>query len=52
MGSGQPTVIYADTIFPSQTNAELKLIGRSSSDGTNGRIYTDLQKLTTAKKIL
>lgn len=51
MGSGQPAVIYADTIFPYQTQSELKLIGRSSSDGSNGRIYTDLEKLTTAKSI-
>ena len=52
MGSGQPAVIYADTIYPFQTKAELKLIGRSSSDGSNGRIYTDLEKLTTAKNIV
>ncbi len=52
MGSGQPAVIYADTIYPFQTNAELILIGRSSSDGTNGRIYTDLEKLSTAQNIV
>ena len=52
MGSGQPAVIYADTIYPFQINAELKMIGRSSSDGTNGRIYNDLEKLTSAKSIV
>jgi len=52
IGSGQPAIIYADTINPFQSTSELKLIGRSSSDGTNGRIYTDLDKLTTAKKIV
>lgn len=52
MGSGQPAVIYADTIYPQQNYVELKLIGRSSSDGTNGSIYTDLDKLTTAKSIV
>lgn len=52
MGSGQPAVIYSDTIYPSQLTYTLKLIGRSSSDGTNGRIYTDLDKLTTAKSIV
>jgi hypothetical protein len=34
------------------TSSELKLIGRSSSDGTNGLIYTDLEKITTAKSIV
>ncbi len=52
MGSGQPAVIYADTIYPFQTSSELNLIGRSSSDGTNGRIYSDLEKITTAKTIV
>ncbi len=52
MGSGQPAVIYGDTIYPFQTEAELRLIGRSSSDGSNGAIYTDLEKITTAKFIV
>lgn len=52
MGSGQPAAIYADTIYPFQYQTELKLIGRSSSDGTNGQIYTDLEKLTSAKSIV
>ena len=52
MGSGQPALIYADTIYPTQTIVNLKLIGRSSSDGTDGNIYTDLEKITTAKNIV
>jgi len=51
-GSGQPAVIFADTIYPNIMNSELKLIGRSSADGSDGKIYTDLEKLTTAKSIV
>ena len=52
MGSGQPAVIYAGTIYPFQASAELKFIGRSSSDGSNGLIYNDLDKITSAKLIV
>ncbi len=52
MGSGQPALVYSDTIYPTETVVYLKLIGRSSSDGTNGKIYTDLEKITTAKEIV
>jgi len=52
MGSGQPALIYADTIYPTKTIANLKLIGHSSPDGTDGNIYTDLDKITTAKNIV
>lgn len=52
MGSGQPALIYADTIYSSQTIVNLKLIGRSSSDGSDGNIYTDLEKITTASSII
>lgn len=51
-GSGQPAVIYAATIYPNQDTASLKLVGRSSADGSDGKIYTDLEKLTTAKEIV
>jgi len=51
-GSGQPAIIYAGTIYPNQTTIELKLIGRSSADGSDGNIYTDLEKLTTARNIV
>ena len=52
MGSGQPAVVYADTIYPDQQRTFLKLIGRSSADGSDGMIYSDLEKLTTAKSIV
>lgn len=51
-GSGQPAVIYSTIIYPETTNANLKLIGHSSPDGTTGDVYNDLQKLTTAKTIV
>ncbi len=52
MGSGQPAVVYSATIYPGESKVDLKLIGRSSSDGTNGTIYLDLDKLTTATTIV
>ncbi len=51
-GSGQPAVIYSATIYPETTNTVLKLIGHSSSEGSDGDIYQDMQKLTTAKTIV
>ena len=51
-GSGQPAVIYATTVYPDTKYAVLELIGYSSPDGSNGEIYTDLQKLTSAKSIV
>ena len=51
-GSGQPAVVYAATIYPNQQNTFLKLIGHSSVDGSDGIIYSDLEKLTTAKSII
>lgn len=52
MGSGQPAVVYAGTIDPNQQFTSLILIGHSSADGTDGGIYSDLEKLTTAKNIV
>ncbi|MCD4769115.1 MAG: DUF2271 domain-containing protein [Bacteroidales bacterium] len=52
MGSGQPAIIYADTIYPNQQSTYLKLTGRSSADGSDGMVYSDLEKLTTAKRIV
>ena len=52
MGSGQPAIVYAATIYPDTKNAELKLIGHSSPDGSTGNIYDDLEKLTSAKSIV
>lgn len=51
-GSGQPGIVYADTIFPYQQNGTLKYIGCSSSDGSNGELFNDWEKLTSAKKII
>ena len=51
-GSGQPAVIYAATIYPNATRTYLKLIGHSSSDGSSSEIFTDLNKLTSAKNIV
>lgn len=52
-GSGQPAVVYANTVdFTKQTEYSLKLIGHSSSDGTDGTIHTTLTTLTTAKHIV
>ncbi len=51
-GSGQPAVIYSATIYSETTIVSFELIGHSSPDGTTGDVYTDLQKLTTAKTIV
>ncbi len=51
-GSGQPAVVYAAVIYPETKNAILSLIGHSSPDGSDGNIYPNTQKLTTAKSIV
>jgi hypothetical protein len=51
-GSGQPAVVYSATVYPDTKTAVLELIGHSSPDGSNGNVYSDLQKLTTAKTIV
>jgi hypothetical protein len=51
-GSGQPAVVYSAIIHPGDTSVELRLIGYSSPDGSDGNIRTDLTKLTTAKSIV
>jgi hypothetical protein len=51
-GSGQPAVVYADTIYHTTQSALLKLIGHSSPDGTDGNLYLTLEKLSTAKEIV
>lgn len=51
-GSGQPAVVYEGTINPGQQFTTLTLIGRSSADGTDGIIYSDTEKLTSAKNIV
>lgn len=52
MGSGQPAIIYAATLYPLDSELALIPIGRSSSNGSDGNIYTDLEKLSTAKSIV
>ncbi|MTI57389.1 DUF2271 domain-containing protein [Geosporobacter ferrireducens] len=52
-GSGQPSIIYAATINAADNKTyELVPIGHSSPDGSNGNLYSDLTKLTTAKNIV
>ena len=38
-GSGQPAVVYADTVYFDTHETELKLIGHSSPDGSDGIVY-------------
>ena len=52
MGSGQPAIVYAGTFYPDDKDLELVIVGHSSSDGSNGNIYTDLEKLSTSKSIV
>lgn len=53
MGSGQPAVVYSGTLYPNATTPLfLTLIGHSSPDGSSGNLYTDMDKLTTAKSIV
>ena len=51
-GSGQPAVVYAGTVYPELGTLHLTLIGRSSADGTDGVLYDDLDRLTTARSIV
>jgi hypothetical protein len=52
LGSGQPAVVYAATVYPDTNVLTLKLVGHSSPDGSDGKLYTDLSTLTTAKSIV
>ena len=51
--NGQPSVVYEAKI-PSGADGEiaLSLTGTGSEDGSDGTIYTDVSKLTTAKTIV
>ena len=53
-GSGQPAVIYAKKINLTDTEQRysLEIIGHSSPNGDNGKVYPDILKLTTAKRIV
>jgi len=52
--SGQPAIIYEAIVdlISDQQEFKAQLIGHSSLDGTDGSLYTDLSKLTTAKNIV
>jgi hypothetical protein len=51
--SSQPAVVYAATVDLSLTGSsvELKPVGRSSHNGSDGKLYSDLETLTTALQI-
>ena len=51
--NGQPSVVYAGKI-PQDAHGEimLSLAGTGSENGSDGKIYTDVSKLTTAKTIV
>jgi hypothetical protein len=52
--SGQPALVYEAVIDPASGQKEYRaqLIGHSSPDGTDGKLYTDTSVLTTAKNIV
>lgn len=54
LGSGQPAVIYQTVIELNSGKKEFKgkLIGHSSPDGSDGKIYPDTSQLTTALNIV
>lgn len=53
-GSLQPSLVYAATISLSETGAPVFLnpIGHGHPQGKDGRLFTDLTSLTTAKEII
>jgi hypothetical protein len=53
-GSGQPALVYkADVDLDSaRTSFEAILIGRSSTDGSDGKLYDDLYGITSALTIV
>ena len=53
-GSLQPALVYAVTVDPGHPATEYHLnpIGHSHPTGENGKLFTDLTTLTTAKKIV
>jgi len=51
-GSGQPAVIYAVTVYPDTKETEFILIGHSSPDGSDGKVYENMEGLTTGKSIV
>ena len=53
-GSGQPAIVYSAEVDldTHQKQYTASIIGHSSSDGSNGEIYTDLSSLTSALNII
>lgn len=53
-GSGQPALVYCAEIDLTADREEwtLQLIGHASPDGTDGKLYTDMQGITTASSIV
>ena len=53
-GSGQPALVYCAEIDLTADRKEwvLQLIGHASPDGTDGKLYTDMQGITTAASIV
>jgi hypothetical protein len=51
---GQPSVVYSAVVDLMETGSlqELKLVGHGHPKGENGELFTDLNKLTTAKNIV
>lgn len=54
MGSGQPAVVYQVTVDLTNGQKDFKgePIGHSSPDGSEGKVYPDISKLTTALDIV
>jgi len=52
--SGQPAIIYEAIVdlATNQKEYKMEMIGHSSPDGSDGKLYTDLSKITTAKEIV
>jgi hypothetical protein len=53
-GSLQPSLVYAATVDPADTTGPVYLnpIGHGHPSGADGRLFTDLTTLTTAKEII
>lgn len=51
---GQPALIYSTVIDVSHPSREyeMMLVGHSSPDGSNGRLYSDIATVTTAQQII
>ncbi|MFS2520668.1 hypothetical protein AAH137_17460 [Bacteroides xylanisolvens] len=54
MGSGQPAIVFQTVVDLTNGQQEFKgkLIGHSSPDGSDGNLYSDISKLTTALNIV